>query len=58
MRMGGNIRVPGRTAVIRVERLTGTCVKATDLRAGAARHRGVCAVGRTEVEAIHYIERG
>ncbi|HHT16243.1 MAG TPA: UDP-N-acetylglucosamine 1-carboxyvinyltransferase [Papillibacter sp.] len=60
MRMGGNIRVSGQTAVIQgVERLTGTCVKATDLRAGAALViAGLCAVGRTEVEAIHYIERG
>jgi UDP-N-acetylglucosamine 1-carboxyvinyltransferase len=60
MRMGGNIRVSGQTAVIQgVERLTGACVKATDLRAGAALViAGLCAVGRTEVEAIHYIERG
>jgi UDP-N-acetylglucosamine 1-carboxyvinyltransferase len=60
MRMGGNIHVSGRTAVIEgVERLTGACVKATDLRAGAALViAGLCAAGRTEVEGVHYIERG
>ena len=60
MRMGGRIHVSGRTAVIEgVERLTGACVKATDLRAGAALViAGLSAVGRTEVEGVHYIERG
>ena len=40
-------------------RLTGALVQACDLRAGAAMViAGMCAAGRTEVEDIHYIERG
>ncbi len=40
-------------------RLTGALVQACDLRAGAAMViAGMCAVGTTIVEDIHYIERG
>lgn len=59
-RMGANIRVEGRTAVIAgVDRLTGAPVTATDLRAGAAL---VCAAlgaeGDTEITGVEHIDRG
>jgi UDP-N-acetylglucosamine 1-carboxyvinyltransferase len=59
-RMGAVIQVDGKIAVIEgVEHLTGAPVNACDLRAGAAMIiAGVCAVGTTEIEDIHYIERG
>ena len=58
--MGAEIQVDGRVAVIEGgKRLTGAPVMACDLRAGAAMViAGMCASGRTEVEDIHYIERG
>ncbi len=60
LKMGANITVDGRKAIIEgVERLTGASVKAWDLRAGAAMViAGLCAQGVTEVENVHYIERG
>lgn len=59
-KMGANIKVEGRTAIIEgVERLTGACVKATDLRAGAAMViAGIIAEGVTEVSNIEHIDRG
>ena len=59
-KMGAEIQVDGRVAVIEGgKRLTGAPVMACDLRAGAAMViAGMCASGRTEVEDIHYIERG
>lgn len=59
-RMGAVIRVNGRTAVIEgVPYLTGTTIRASDLRAGAALViAGLCAKGRTEIEGVNYIERG
>jgi UDP-N-acetylglucosamine 1-carboxyvinyltransferase len=59
-RMGADIRVEGRTAVITgVERLTGAPVTATDLRAGAALIcAGMAAEGTTEVSGIEHIDRG
>jgi UDP-N-acetylglucosamine 1-carboxyvinyltransferase len=59
-RMGADIRVEGRTAVITgVERLTGAPVTATDLRAGAALIcAGMAAEGSTEVSGIEHIDRG
>ncbi len=59
-RMGANIRVEGRTAVIEgVERLSGAPVQATDLRAGAALVvAGLLAEGRTEVSGLAHIDRG
>ncbi len=59
-KMGARIQVDGKTAVIEgVDHLTGAPVAACDLRAGAAMViAGLCAKGRTEVEDIHYIERG
>ncbi len=59
-RMGANIRIDGRTSVIEgIDHLTGACVKATDLRAGAALViAGLAATGKTEVENIGYLDRG
>ena len=59
-RMGANIQVEGKTAIIEgVPRLTGVEVKATDLRAGAAMViAGLVANGTTTVEQIQYIDRG
>ena len=58
--MGAEVQVDGRVAVIEGgRRLTGAPVQACDLRAGAAMViAGMCAVGTTEVEDVHYIERG
>ena len=59
-RMGAQIRVEGRTAVVEgVEHLTGASVQAYDLRAGAAMViAALAAEGVSEVTNIHYIERG
>lgn len=59
-KMGANIKVEGRTAIIDgVEKLTGAVVKATDLRAGAAMViAGLIAEGKTEVTDIEHIDRG
>lgn len=59
-KMGAEIQVDGRVAVIEGSAsLTGAPVMACDLRAGAAMViAGMCASGMTEVEDIHYIERG
>ena len=59
-RMGANIKIDGRTAVVEgKDRLTGAKVKATDLRAGAALVvAGLAAYGETVIEDIHHIERG
>ncbi|MBC2579843.1 UDP-N-acetylglucosamine 1-carboxyvinyltransferase [Clostridium sp. DJ247] len=59
-RMGANIRIDGRNAVIEgVDRLTGAEVRATDLRAGAALILcGLVAEGETNVTDIYHIDRG
>lgn len=59
-RMGANIKVEGRTAVVDgCEKLTGAQVKATDLRAGASLIlAGLIADGPTEVENVEHIDRG
>ncbi len=59
-RMGAEIQVDGKVAVIEgIEQLTGAPVKACDLRAGAAMLiAALMAQGTTEIEDIHYIERG
>ena len=59
-RMGADISVDGKVAVIQgVEELKGAPVSATDLRAGAALViAGLAAKGVTEIDNIHYIERG
>ena len=58
--MGAEAHVEGRTAVIEGgHALTGAPVQACDLRAGAAMViAGMCASGVTQVEDIHFIERG
>lgn len=59
-RMGANIKVEGSTAIIQgVEKLMGAKVSASDLRAGAALViAGLVAEGETEIENVHYINRG
>lgn len=59
-KMGATISVEGRTAIIDgVNRLTGTLVNATDLRAGAALViAGLMAEGETEITSIEHIDRG
>ncbi len=59
-RLGADIRVDGRTAIIRgVERLTGAPIMATDLRASASLVlAGLVAQGDTVVDRIYHIDRG
>jgi UDP-N-acetylglucosamine 1-carboxyvinyltransferase len=59
-RMGANIRIEGRVAIVEGDRfLRGAEVFATDLRAGAALVlAGLYASGTTRVSEIHHIERG
>ncbi|MBE6065502.1 UDP-N-acetylglucosamine 1-carboxyvinyltransferase [Clostridium cochlearium] len=59
-RMGSNIKIDGRSAVIEGgNKLTGCEVKATDLRAGAALILcGLVARGSTEITDIYHIDRG
>ncbi|MCT8975814.1 UDP-N-acetylglucosamine 1-carboxyvinyltransferase [Clostridium sp. CX1] len=59
-RMGANIKIDGRSAVIEgVDRLTGAEVRATDLRAGAALILcGLSAEGETQVTDIYHVDRG
>ncbi len=58
-RMGADITVYGRTAVIGSKMPVGAKVSACDLRAGAALTlAGLAADGITEVRDIHYIDRG
>ena len=58
--MGAKVKVEGRVAVIEgIDSLSGAPVTAPDLRAGAALViAGLCAQGTTEIEGVHYIERG
>ena len=58
-RMGANIHVEGKSAIINGGRLWGAPVRATDLRAGAAMIiAGLAAEGRTIINDPHYIDRG
>jgi UDP-N-acetylglucosamine 1-carboxyvinyltransferase len=59
-RMGANIKIDGRSAVVEgVDKLTGSDVKATDLRAGAALIlAGLSAEGTTKIDDIYHIDRG
>lgn len=59
-RMGANIKIDGRTAIVEgVPKLTGCQVKATDLRAGAAMILGgLVAEGETTVSDVYHIDRG
>ena len=58
--MGASIKVDGATAIIEGGApLSGAPVKAVDLRAGVAMIiAGLSVKGKTEIEDIHYIERG
>lgn len=59
-RMGANVRIEGRTAIIQGSvHLAGAPAAATDLRAGAALVlAGLAAEGVTEVSHIYHIDRG
>ena len=59
-KMGADIQVDGRIAIFEGgAKLTGAPVMACALRAGAAMViAGLCASGKTEIEDIHFIERG
>ena len=59
-RLGASVQVSGKMAVVQgVEKLTGSPVMATDLRAGAAMViAGLAAEGCTEVEGLNHIDRG
>ncbi|MDK2924845.1 MAG: UDP-N-acetylglucosamine 1-carboxyvinyltransferase [Bacillota bacterium] len=59
-RMGAQIKIEGRAAVIHgVERLSGACVEASDLRAGVALVlAGLVADGQTVVDHVYHIDRG
>lgn len=59
-KMGADIRVEGRTAVIEgVEHLEGAPVEAKDLRAGAALLvAGAMAEGETEIYGVEHLDRG
>ena len=59
-RMGADIKIDSRSAFIEgVDSLTGTSVRATDLRAGAALILSALAArGETEISDIYHIERG
>ena len=59
-RMGANIRVFESTAIVEgVERLHGTHITATDLRAGAAMIvAGLISEGESEIRGLQYILRG
>ena len=59
-RLGGRIKVEGRTAVIEgVERLTGAPVTATDLRQGASLViAGLAAEGETVIDGLEHLDRG
>ncbi len=59
-RMGADIHVDGRTAIVRgVPKLDGTTVMASDLRASASLVlAGLVAAGKTEVVRIYHLDRG
>lgn len=59
-RMGAEVKIEGNSAIITgVEKLSGTTVEATDLRAGAALVlAGLASEGKTQVENIYHIDRG
>ena len=59
VRMGADIRLSGHTAIIRVQRLTGAPVMASDLRASASLVlAGLAAKGTTTVQRIYHLDRG
>ncbi len=58
--MGANIRVLERTAIVEgVDKLRGTTITATDLRAGAAMVvAALIAEGVSDIKGVQYILRG
>jgi UDP-N-acetylglucosamine 1-carboxyvinyltransferase len=60
MRMGANITVDGHRAVVRgPEKLSGTTVQASDLRASAGLVlAGLVAAGETVIDRVYHIDRG
>src|SRR5262249_42972276 len=60
LRMGADIHVEGRTAIVRGStKLMGTDVMATDLRASACLVlAGLVAEGKTEVRRVYHLDRG
>ncbi|MCC7284587.1 MAG: UDP-N-acetylglucosamine 1-carboxyvinyltransferase [Burkholderiaceae bacterium] len=60
LRLGANIEVDGRTALVRgVPRLSGAAVMATDLRASASLViAALVAEGETRVDRIYHLDRG
>ena len=60
IRMGANITVEGRTAIIQgVNHLNGAIIETKDLRGGAALViAGLLAHGETNISGIHFLERG
>ena len=60
IRLGADIKVTGHHAVVNGgRRLTGTIVRCSDLRAGAALVlAGLAAEGTTEIRDIHHVDRG
>lgn len=60
IRLGANIKIEGRTAIVKgVRQLTAAKVKATDLRAGAALIiAGLMAEGNTTITDSEHIDRG
>ncbi len=59
-RMGADIRIEGRSAIVRgLPQITGAPVMATDLRASASLVlAGLAAEGQTEVSRIYHLDRG
>ncbi|PVX28764.1 UDP-N-acetylglucosamine 1-carboxyvinyltransferase [Sphingomonas pokkalii] len=59
-RMGADIEVHGRTAIVRgVQKLTGAPVMATDLRASMSLIlAGLAAEGETQVNRVYHLDRG
>jgi UDP-N-acetylglucosamine 1-carboxyvinyltransferase len=60
IRMGANISVDGRRAIVRgPAKLSGTTVQASDLRASAGLVlAGLVATGETDIDRVYHIDRG
>ncbi len=58
-RMGADIKIEGRVAIIKGGQYEGTNVESTDLRAGAALIlAGLVARGETRISKLEHIDRG
>lgn len=58
-RMGANIRIEGRQAIVAKSKLTGAQVLASDLRASASLVlAGLIAQGETVIDRVYHIDRG